>query len=85
MQTECQCPQKKSETSEKVPGTTRKNCKKTVVFFSLFPLSFNDEARKPTYFRIKASEESQARHNTIIDACQGSGYSNPFEEEEDNS
>ena len=55
MQTECQCPQKKSETSEKVPGTTRKNCKKTVVFFSLFPLSFNDEAQKPTFFRIKAS------------------------------
>jgi len=45
----------KSETSEKVPGTTRKNCKKTVVIFSLFPLSFNDEAQKNTFFRIKAS------------------------------
>ena len=36
-------------------------------------------------FRMRASEKSQARHNTIIDAFEGSGYSNPIEEEEDNS
>ena len=31
-------------------------------------------------FRIRASNENQARHDSVISACQGSGHSDPFEE-----
>ena len=33
--------------------------------------------------RNQASAESLARHDSIIDACQGSGHSNPYDEEEE--
>ena len=34
-------------------------------------------------FRILASNENQARHTSIINACQGSRHSNPFEEDDE--
>ena len=35
-------------------------------------------------FRIRASNENQARDNSVISACQGSGHSDPFEEDDEN-
>ena len=54
MQTDWYCPQKKYKTNEKVPGTDLKNCKKIVLFFSLFLLSCKDEALNFILFRNDA-------------------------------